>query len=62
MRQRRVNAKWALGTLALALALPVVAQETPESLLPPGFGDAPAWPELPPHQPIRYGAFAAGNW
>ena len=45
MRQRRVNAKWALGTLALALALPVVAQETPESLLPPGFGDAP---EAPP--------------
>mgnify|MGYP003582454387 CR=1 FL=1 len=45
MRHRRVNAKWALGTLALALALPVVAQETPESLLPPGFGDAP---EAPP--------------
>jgi len=51
MRQRRVNAKWALGTLALALALPVVAQETPESLLPPGFGDAPATP--PPAQPSR---------
>lgn len=54
MRHRRVNAKWALGTLALALALPVVAQETPESLLPPGFGDAP--PAPPPAsgpQPAR---------
>jgi len=53
MRQRRVNAKWALGTLALALALPVVAQETPESLLPPGFGDAPAAPPplAPPPRP-----------
>jgi hypothetical protein len=49
MAQPRVNAKWALGTLALALALPVVAQETPESLLPPGFGDAPQAP--PPRQP-----------
>lgn len=48
MGQRRLNAKWTLGTLALALALPVVAQETPESLLPPGFGDAP---EASPSQP-----------
>lgn len=31
------------GAAALALALPVVAQDAPESLLPPGFGDpAPA--------------------
>ncbi|GAY23048.1 hypothetical protein [Sphingobium fuliginis] len=52
MAQRRVNAKWALGTLALALALPVVAQETPESLLPPGFGDAPEAPQ-PGTQPPR---------
>ncbi|QDC36127.1 hypothetical protein [Sphingobium fuliginis] len=52
MAQRRVNAKWALGTLALALALPVVAQETPESLLPPGFGDAPETPQ-PGTQPPR---------
>ncbi|WP_022681253.1 hypothetical protein [Sphingobium bisphenolivorans] len=51
MRQRRVNAKWAVGTLALALALPVIAQETPESLLPPGFGDAPQAP--PSTQPGR---------
>lgn len=41
MRRQRGNVKWAVGTLALALALPVIAQETPESLLPPGFGDAP---------------------
>ncbi|BAI97235.1 hypothetical protein Sj15T_16770 [Sphingobium sp. TA15] len=52
MQQRRVNAKGALGTLALALALPVVAQETPESLLPPGFGDAPEAPQ-PGAQPPR---------
>lgn len=37
-----------MGTLALALALPVVAQETPESLLPPGFGDAPTSPAPQP--------------
>lgn len=52
MRQRRLNAKWTLGTLALALALPVVAQETPESLLPPGFGEAPEAPP-PAAQPPR---------
>ena len=51
MGQRRVNVKWALGSFALALALPVVAQQAPESLLPPGFGDAPATP--PPSQPAR---------
>lgn len=51
MRQRRVNARWAVGTLALALALPVVAQETPESLLPPGFGDAPSAPAPAPSAP-----------
>ncbi|CAN5341446.1 hypothetical protein BH10PSE12_BH10PSE12_03260 [soil metagenome] len=27
------------GAAALALAIPVIAQQTPESLLPPGFGD-----------------------
>ncbi|ALR20360.1 hypothetical protein [Sphingobium baderi] len=48
---RRGNAKWTLGTLALALALPVVAQDAPESLLPPGFGDAPTSPAPSPSQP-----------
>lgn len=52
MSQRRVNAKWAVGTLALALALPVVAQDTPESLLPPSFGEAPAPAPTAP-QPSR---------
>lgn len=51
MRQRRVNARWAMGTLALALALPVIAQETPESLLPPGFGEAPSTPAPAPGVP-----------
>jgi len=50
---RRGNAKWTLGTLALALALPVVAQDAPESLLPPGFGDAPTSPAPSPSQPGR---------
>ncbi|WP_420142987.1 hypothetical protein [Sphingobium sp.] len=50
MRWPRGNAKWALGSFALALTLPVVAQQTPESLLPPGFGDAP---EAPAPQPAR---------
>lgn len=47
------RAKWALGSFALALALPVVAQQAPESLLPPGFGDAPEapTPAPPPARP-----------
>ncbi len=53
MRQRGWNARWTLGTLAIALALPVVAQEAPESLLPPGFGDPPAAPAPPAPQPGR---------
>ena len=48
MPRSRGNAKWMLGTLALALAVPVVAQDAPESLLPPGFGDAPAAPAPAP--------------
>lgn len=48
MRFDRRNARWFLGTAALALALPVVAQQTPESLLPPGFGDAPEAPAPAP--------------
>lgn len=59
MRQSRVNAKWALGTLALALALPVIAQEAPESLLPPGFGDAPATSAPSGPQPARPAAPSA---
>jgi hypothetical protein len=50
MRWPRGNMKWALGSFALALTLPVVAQQAPESLLPPGFGDAP---EAPAPQPAR---------
>ena len=53
MRHRRVNAKWALGALAIALALPVVAQDAPESLLPPGFGEAPQAPAPSGSQPAR---------
>jgi hypothetical protein len=51
MRWPRANAKWALGSFALALTLPVVAQQAPESLLPPGFGDAPEAPAPQPGRP-----------
>ncbi|BBD97464.1 hypothetical protein SAMIE_1009650 [Sphingobium amiense] len=56
MRWSRGNTRWALGSFALALALPVVAQQAPESLLPPGFGDAP---EAPP--PARSAQPAPGT-
>ncbi|MCP1470632.1 hypothetical protein J3E64_002320 [Sphingobium sp. OAS761] len=44
MRRLGGNAKWAVGSFALALTLPVIAQQAPESLLPPGFGDPPEAP------------------
>ncbi|MET0249210.1 MAG: hypothetical protein ABW164_05725 [Sphingobium sp.] len=47
MRWPGGNARWTAGAFALALALPVIAQDTPESLLPPGFGDTPAAPPPP---------------
>lgn len=52
MARLRGNARWALGSFALALALPVVAQQAPESLLPPGFGDAPEAPPSRPATPV----------
>jgi hypothetical protein len=51
MRRSGGKAKWALSSFALALALPVVAQQGPESLLPPGFGDAPEAPAPTPARP-----------
>ncbi|WIW87337.1 hypothetical protein K3M67_10100 [Sphingobium sp. V4] len=60
MRWPRANAKWALGSFALALTLPVVAQQAPESLLPPGFGDAPEAPAAAP-QPARPAQPAPGS-
>jgi hypothetical protein len=48
MRFASRNARWIVGTAALALALPVVARQAPESLLPPGFGDAPVAPPPAP--------------
>lgn len=39
------------GVAAMALAIPVIAQQAPESLLPPGFGDpVPTQPAPPPQQ------------
>ncbi|MFZ2998224.1 hypothetical protein [Sphingobium sp.] len=49
----------ALGSFALALALPVVAQQSPESLLPPGFGDAPEAPAPQPARPVAPGTPSA---
>ncbi|MET0369804.1 MAG: hypothetical protein ABW039_00350 [Sphingobium sp.] len=52
--RRRVDARWAAAACALALALPVIAQESPESLLPPGFGSPePAAPAAGAAQPAR---------
>ena len=51
MRRSGGKAKWAFGSFALALALPVVAEQAPESLLPPGFGDAPETPAPAPARP-----------
>ncbi|MBB6122595.1 hypothetical protein FHS92_000302 [Sphingobium subterraneum] len=36
--------RWTLGVAALGLALPVVAQKSPTSLLPPGFGEPDSSP------------------
>ena len=42
MRQRTRHFLTGGAALALALAIPAIAQERPESLLPPGFDDPPA--------------------
>jgi hypothetical protein len=39
------------AALGLALAIPALAQEQPESLLPPGFEDPPAVPQQPEETP-----------
>jgi hypothetical protein len=56
MRRPGGNVRWAVGSFALALALPVVAQQAPESLLPPGFGDAPEAPAPSRPAPATPGA------
>jgi hypothetical protein len=47
MRRIGARAYGLIGAGALGLAIPVLAQSGPESLLPPGFGDPP-----PPAQPV----------
>lgn len=42
-----------MGAGALALAIPVLAQSGPESLLPPGFGDQPAQRPTPAPTPAQ---------
>jgi hypothetical protein len=33
------KARWLIGAAVLAVAIPVIGQDSPESILPPGFGD-----------------------
>ncbi len=35
----RLQARWLVGAAILAVAIPVIGQDKPESILPPGFGD-----------------------
>ncbi|WP_336964934.1 hypothetical protein [Sphingobium aquiterrae] len=44
---RRHLVRWAIGAGVAAIAIPVIAQQAPESLLPPGFGD-PVQDQAPP--------------
>jgi hypothetical protein len=45
----------AAGAAAMIIAIPVLAQERPESLLPPGFGDPAPPPVAPPPSPPASG-------
>lgn len=50
---KRWHARFLLAGAALITALPAASQRSPESLLPPGFGEPPAAPQEPqsPQQP-----------
>jgi len=56
VRRVPIGARLLIGTglagLSLAIGMPLVAQQGPASLLPPGFGDVPE-PENPAQQPQR---------
>lgn len=53
MKRWRNNLLLAAGAAAAALAIPAFSQETPESLLPPGFGDpAPSPAPTPAPRPV----------
>ena len=41
-RRTKFLGAFAAGTAALAIALPALGQDAPESLLPPGFEDPPS--------------------
>jgi hypothetical protein len=45
---RRHLVRWAIGAGVAAIAIPVIAQQAPESLLPPGFGDPVPEQAAPP--------------
>ncbi|MBU6251876.1 MAG: hypothetical protein KGN98_01640 [Alphaproteobacteria bacterium] len=49
-RKRITYGLWAASCVAIALALPALGQDRPESILPPGFGDAPEAPARRPEQ------------
>jgi hypothetical protein len=51
LKKMSTKAKFLIvGTAAMLVAIPAIGQESPESLLPPGFGD-PAPPPPPPASP-----------
>ena len=47
----RVKARWLIGAAVLAVAIPVIGQDSPESILPPGFGDPVEDPKPAPKPP-----------
>ena len=58
---RRADSRWLAGAaLLLVAAIPVLAQDQPESILPPGFDKAPPLPAAPgtPADPLAAGTSA----
>ncbi len=47
----RMRARWLIGAAVLAVAIPVIGQDSPESILPPGFGDPVEDPKPAPKPP-----------
>jgi hypothetical protein len=61
MPQRAKQLFTAGAALAAALAIPALAQDRPESILPPGFGEAPTPTPAPTPAPTENGVAPASN-
>jgi hypothetical protein len=48
---KHIKPRWFVGAAILALAIPVIGQDSPESILPPGFGDPVEDPKPAPKPP-----------